>query len=143
MYEDRTLVCRDCGESFIFSGGEQRFFAEKGLVNTPQRCPNCRAVAKRARTGGPRVAVFHDAIPLLHPELTRRTPEAQMGALVQLDASPFPWFGPGGPSLALHGAIDDATGTGLAYQWYKGETVLPAFRNARNSELAATPSPLA
>jgi len=45
---------------------------------------------------------------------TRRTPEAQMGALIQLDASPFPWLGPGGPTLALHGAIDDATGTGLA-----------------------------
>jgi len=45
---------------------------------------------------------------------TRRTPEAQMGALVQLDASPFPWLGDGGPMLALHGAVDDATGAGLA-----------------------------
>ena len=49
-----------------------------------------------------------------HTGRTRRTPEAQMGALVQLDASPFPWLGPGGPALALHGAIDDATGAGLA-----------------------------
>src|SRR5262252_6117776 len=45
---------------------------------------------------------------------TRRTPEAQLGALVQLDASPFPWLGDGGPMLALHGAVDDATGAGLA-----------------------------
>src|SRR6266704_3432853 len=45
---------------------------------------------------------------------TRRTPEAQRGALVQLDASPFAWLRDGGPLLALHGAIDDATGTGLA-----------------------------
>ena len=44
----------------------------------------------------------------------RRTPEAQMGALVQLDASLFPWLGDRGPQLTLHGAIDDATGTGLA-----------------------------
>ncbi|MGH6785432.1 MAG: ISNCY family transposase [Novosphingobium sp.] len=44
----------------------------------------------------------------------RRTPEAQMGALVQLDASPFAWLEDRGPTLALHGAIDDATGTGLA-----------------------------
>jgi hypothetical protein len=44
----------------------------------------------------------------------RRTPEAQMGALVQLDASPFAWLGDRGPALSLHGAIDDATGTGLA-----------------------------
>jgi CxxC-x17-CxxC domain-containing protein len=54
LYEDRTLSCRDCSDSFIFSGGEQRFFAEKGLVNVPQRCPSCRANAKRARMGGPR-----------------------------------------------------------------------------------------
>jgi transposase len=44
----------------------------------------------------------------------RRTPEAQMGALVQLDASPFAWLEDRGPQLTLHGAIDDATGTGLA-----------------------------
>jgi transposase len=44
----------------------------------------------------------------------RRPPEAQMGALVQLDASPFAWLEDRGPSLTLHGAIDDATSTGLA-----------------------------
>ena len=37
-----------------------------------------------------------------------------MGALVQLDASLFAWLEDRGPVLALHGAIDDATGTGLA-----------------------------
>ena len=45
---------------------------------------------------------------------TRRTPEAQMGALVQLDASVFAWLETRGPQLTLHGAIDDATGTVLA-----------------------------
>lgn len=44
----------------------------------------------------------------------RRTPEAQMGALVQLDASLFPWLGDRGPQLTLHGAIDDATGICVA-----------------------------
>ena len=44
----------------------------------------------------------------------RRTPEARMGALVQLDASPFDWLEGRGPRLSLHGAIDDATGTVLA-----------------------------
>ena len=54
MFQDRTLTCRDCGESFVFSSGEQEFFATKGLVNDPQRCPACRAAAKRARdTGAP------------------------------------------------------------------------------------------
>ena len=45
---------------------------------------------------------------------TRRCPEAQMGTLVQLDASSFAWLETRGPQLALHGAIDDATGTVLA-----------------------------
>ncbi len=44
----------------------------------------------------------------------RRCPEAQMGSLVQLDASAFAWFESRGPVLALHGAIDDATGAILA-----------------------------
>src|SRR5512138_3032718 len=44
---------------------------------------------------------------------TRRTPEAQSGTLVQLDASVFAWLEARGPQLALHGAIDDATGTVL------------------------------
>jgi Integrase core domain len=45
---------------------------------------------------------------------TRRCPEAQRGALVQLDASVFAWLETRGPQLTLHGAIDDATGTVLA-----------------------------
>ena len=53
VYEDRTLTCRDCGESFVFSSGEQAFFASKGLTNDPQRCPTCRAAAKRARNASP------------------------------------------------------------------------------------------
>jgi CxxC-x17-CxxC domain-containing protein len=61
VYEDRTLACRDCSEEFVFSSGEQAFFVSKGLQNDPQRCPACRAAAKRARTaGGPRE--FHAAV---------------------------------------------------------------------------------
>jgi hypothetical protein len=37
-----------------------------------------------------------------------------MGSLVQLDASSFAWLETRGPQLALHGAIDDATGAVLA-----------------------------
>jgi CxxC-x17-CxxC domain-containing protein len=61
VFQDRTLTCRDCASEFVFSSGEQAFFSSKGLLNDPQRCPSCRAVAKRARTvGGPRE--FHAAI---------------------------------------------------------------------------------
>ena len=38
MYEDKTLVCKECGNEFIFTAGEQEFYAEKGFVNEPQRC---------------------------------------------------------------------------------------------------------
>jgi len=44
----------------------------------------------------------------------RREPRARMGALVQLDASPFDWLEGRGPALSLHGAIDAATSTVLA-----------------------------
>ena len=61
VYQDRSLTCRDCAEEFSFSAGEQAFFAGKGLTNDPQRCPSCRAVAKRARSSdGPRE--FHAAL---------------------------------------------------------------------------------
>ncbi len=61
MYQDRTIICRDCAEPFVFSAGEQAFFASKGLEHDPQRCPSCRAAAKKNRiTGGPRE--FHAAI---------------------------------------------------------------------------------
>lgn len=48
MYEDKTLTCKDCGEEFIFTAGEQEFYAEKGFVNEPQRCKNCRTNRKNA-----------------------------------------------------------------------------------------------
>jgi len=37
VYADKTISCRDCGMDFVFSAGEQQFYAEKGLVNEPQR----------------------------------------------------------------------------------------------------------
>ena len=46
MYEDKTIICKDCGEEFIFSAGEQEFYAEKGLANEPQRCKACRMARK-------------------------------------------------------------------------------------------------
>ena len=52
MYEDKTLVCRDCGAEFVFSAGEQAFYAEKGFQNEPTRCRNCRQARKNARNEG-------------------------------------------------------------------------------------------
>ena len=43
MYQNKTLVCKECGKEFVFSADEQAFFAEKGFENEPGRCPACRA----------------------------------------------------------------------------------------------------
>lgn len=48
MYEDKTLKCKECGADFIFSAGEQEFYAEKGFQNEPQRCRDCRNARKNA-----------------------------------------------------------------------------------------------
>ncbi len=51
MYEDKTLVCKDCGNEFIFTAGEQEFYAEKNFEHEPQRCKECRIARKRAARG--------------------------------------------------------------------------------------------
>lgn len=46
---DKTLVCKDCGNEFIFSEGEQAFYKEKGFDNEPQRCVDCRRKRKQQK----------------------------------------------------------------------------------------------
>ena len=41
-YEDKILVCVDCNGEFVFTSGEQLFFADKGLKNDPKRCKPCK-----------------------------------------------------------------------------------------------------
>src|SRR5207248_2674190 len=48
---DKTLTCRDCGNTFTFTEGEQDFYAQKGY-SEPSRCPDCRAAKKAARNEG-------------------------------------------------------------------------------------------
>lgn len=51
MYQDKTFVCKDCGNEFIFTVGEQEFYAEKGFQNEPARCKDCRDSKKAQRNG--------------------------------------------------------------------------------------------
>ena len=44
------MTCRDCSESFVFTSGEQEFYASKGWENKPTRCEACKK-AKKARFG--------------------------------------------------------------------------------------------
>ena len=41
-YQDRAIRCVDCGENFMWTGGEQVFFHDKGLKNEPKRCKPCK-----------------------------------------------------------------------------------------------------
>lgn len=50
-FSDKVLKCRDCGNEFVFTAGEQEFYASRGLMNEPGRCPSCRAL-RRQHTGG-------------------------------------------------------------------------------------------
>lgn len=52
QFADKTLTCRDCGNPFTFTQGEQEFYAQKGFTNEPGRCPECRQVRRGQRGGG-------------------------------------------------------------------------------------------
>jgi CxxC-x17-CxxC domain-containing protein len=52
MAADTILTCRDCGQQFTFTSGEQDFYASRGY-SEPSRCADCRAARKAEReTGG-------------------------------------------------------------------------------------------
>ncbi len=57
MYEgqfvDKTIVCRDCGREFVHTAAEQEFFRQKGFMNDPKRCMECRRRRKAQRSQGP------------------------------------------------------------------------------------------
>lgn len=50
-FKDETLKCEDCGENFVFTAGDQEFYAEKGFTNKPKRCKACRDKKKQERRG--------------------------------------------------------------------------------------------
>ena len=45
---DKTLVCQDCNQEFVFSASEQQFYADRQF-SEPRRCPSCRAARKAQR----------------------------------------------------------------------------------------------
>ncbi len=45
-YQDKTLTCTDCGNTFVFSAAEQEQFAQRGYTNEPKRCQPCRDARK-------------------------------------------------------------------------------------------------
>ena len=62
MFSDKTIVCKDCGQSFTFTASEQEFYAEKGFTNEPQRCKNCRTARKQSSPRGGGDRQMYDAV---------------------------------------------------------------------------------
>lgn len=55
QFNDKSLACKDCGKEFVWTTGEQEFFAQKGFANAPTRCPDCRRTNRQQRqASGPR-----------------------------------------------------------------------------------------
>ena len=50
---DKTLICASCGKEFVFTAGEQEFYAERGF-SEPKKCKECRDAAKAAKRNGNR-----------------------------------------------------------------------------------------
>jgi CxxC-x17-CxxC domain-containing protein len=51
-YHDKVLKCADCGAEFVFTAGEQMFYADKGFRNEPKRCRACKANRAQGTTTG-------------------------------------------------------------------------------------------
>jgi CxxC-x17-CxxC domain-containing protein len=41
-FEDKGILCIDCGTTFVWTVGEQAFFRDKKLLNPPKRCKECK-----------------------------------------------------------------------------------------------------
>lgn len=62
MFEDKTLVCKECSQDFTFTAGEQEFYAEKGFQNEPARCPECRSARKQRMNQGRGLREMFDVV---------------------------------------------------------------------------------
>lgn len=49
-FQDKKLICKDCGVDFVWTANEQRFYKDKGLQNVPGRCQGCREDYKKFKT---------------------------------------------------------------------------------------------
>ena len=47
-YRDKNLVCIECHQPFVWTAGEQLFFADKNFKNEPKRCKVVQGEAQLA-----------------------------------------------------------------------------------------------
>ena len=72
MYEDKTLVCKECGNEFVFTAGEQEFYAERGSRTSPSAA---RLAVTLARTL-PVAPVSSSPLPALVAAAKQRFPSS-------------------------------------------------------------------
>jgi len=51
-FDDKTIVCADCGQEFVHSAKDQERYATRGFTNEPKRCRTCREKRKTQGGGG-------------------------------------------------------------------------------------------
>ena len=81
-FQDRILRCVDCATEFIWTAGEQQFFADKNFKNEPKRCKSCKAkrASRPASAGGPRERV--ETVTTCSACGSRRCSSARTGAIL-------------------------------------------------------------
>ena len=61
-FQDKDLTCRDCGTTFVFTGGEQEFYQSRGLLHEPTRCTSCRTARRQQRSDGSGPRTMYTAV---------------------------------------------------------------------------------
>lgn len=55
-FDNKFLICAECGEEFVFTVAAQEYFAEKGYTEDPKLCKFCYMQRKRDKKGNNRGA---------------------------------------------------------------------------------------
>jgi hypothetical protein len=93
-FQDLNLNCRDCRNPFIFTAGEQDFFAQKQFT-APTRCKDCRARRKAEQQNGATgsFAAAYAAPPpapvAVEPEVEHRKPFGRRGGTTGRRPRPY------------------------------------------------------
>jgi len=72
-FEDKTLQCVDCGNTFTFSADEQELFESRGFTNEPRRCLPCRQARRAERRGDGGYGAPRQMFPVVCAECGRDT----------------------------------------------------------------------
>jgi CxxC-x17-CxxC domain-containing protein len=41
-FKDKSLVCVECNQTFVWTAGEQLFYHDRNFTNEPKRCKDCK-----------------------------------------------------------------------------------------------------